>query len=637
MTPAQRQASFPSRNYYIGNTGSLDPTGRDDCPNGDYIPSTNQTLFVWRAWNPIPGWGSGTTFHCRVRYHNVANPLSPGAWSLVYEIFSANTVSGGATARHGDAGICHDGNGRWHAFLYNNPIMHWCTTNPSDPSSWVQQGLPVGGVLAQYQYPVAVGNTIYLFIGQNNSSPFNIVVQTITVSGQTSSYGSVVSLVNFGPTTTNFTFMDNPIIDSNGYITFTGNLGANSAANQQNVYFFRWVPSTGALLNIDGSVSTAAGSLPINLVTAAASYEVYSSGGLSANVANHNFDNAGNIHFSWSDANYQIGGVNGCVHGIWSGSGTSITNITAIIAGDAGSVVPKPDGTVDIYTSVANGRYSAGQGFDIYKTNVNGTTVGTPVLVDECANLFGLAGVNAIVNPHANARVIWGENGLFQSPSFVPSASVAQLKVKAYGDVGFAQSPNPKVITAPVLFLRANTPTLSTDNLSLVGTGSGGSGWLNVINISGGNIYLEFLCTHFTNNLGVGMANGLFNPSTTLLGSDAGGHSVGYFIDTGSVNVGGTTVATLGIGAVNSVIGVALMPASGTIGFNLNNAGWNNTPGNTDPTSGAISVSGIAPPWSPAVALLRSNDAFKVRPNSATWSYAAPTGFGQMTTGPLTS
>lgn len=411
--------------------------------------------FATRPWFGAQNWGSAIhhvaqnrTYECwtahygppvvRVRYYDHGTE----EWS---DPVTVATITGGdGDHRNGSIGIDADGY-LYIAFGAHGDNLQWTISDsPHDISSWTEQ-TPLSG---NNTYPrwAPVGTTMCLFYrkGPFGSDEYSYVVRTGTPSGGSLTLGSENALIDFGGTDRPYVTELRP--DGAGGVLFAlsrSTAGDFTGANRKHVYFARYIVSSGALENFDGSTSTASGSLPINTTLADSDYREFESMGdnLTGNPS-WCWDSDGNVHVAFFDS--EAGGDLDIKHMVRIGAPASwfmTSTVATLKDGGVGdylqmfSIVPAASGKVELWYSVST---SAQDGGDMTRKvrSAAGSWGSAQTIVAEIDHAIGLP--QSVQNGHSDFRVVVSEFTQSQSENY---ADRDLMKRYHHGDRGFVQVP----------------------------------------------------------------------------------------------------------------------------------------------------------------------------------------------------
>ena len=246
-----------------------------------YDPSTNTTWATWQSTD-----GSNLVVHVSVFNHGSAaytgtTPnIPPHSWGNVYEVGVAVATTFLVTD-HGFPSIVLDNSGYWHIFFgtwFNNALQHAITTNPGDPTAWTQQA-SIGNTSTEcpgYPNAVMVGSTMYLFY-QNSlngqTGPQLWMRASTSIVNGVVTFGSPVTIGDVSAGNEWFPSKYDVVGTDIWFLATRASLAATTAI-RDNVYLLRYDTTNGSVKNVDASVTTAAGSLPVAAATLISSYAV---------------------------------------------------------------------------------------------------------------------------------------------------------------------------------------------------------------------------------------------------------------------------------------------------------------------------------------------------------------------------
>lgn len=254
-------------------------------PSAIHLSGMGKTLV---AWYSVGAGGNKTT-------KIAAYDTTAGTWSE--RAFVGNFLL--ADDDHGRPSICQDSSGFIYCFYGSHAgTQPWSiSTAANDISAWTQQTALSGA--QSYPHACFVGSVIYLFVrNDTNLTRRTLAVRTATPSGGSATFSGMTTLVDFGAST-RFYMGEARVVGTDIHIVATKADSADTV--RQGVYYFVYKTATGAIENHDGSVSTAAGSLPISLATANASYRLFDHGTGDGDTPSFCFDSSGDPHIIFAD------------------------------------------------------------------------------------------------------------------------------------------------------------------------------------------------------------------------------------------------------------------------------------------------------------------------------------------------
>lgn len=349
---------------------------------------------------------------------------------------------------HGSPGIVLDDEDYLHAFYgSHNTNMRYSSTR------WAVGGAEVEGshwiirpeIAGEYTYPhpVMVGDTIYLFMREwlpgSTSAPL-VLYKTTALAGGVATWGSEETLVTFS-TNSRF-YMGDAILNGTDIWIVATNADFNDTA-RKGVYLFILDTTDGSLRNYDGSLDTAAGSLPIGITISNASHRIFDHGSNQGEIPAACFDTTGTFHICFLDGtgtSYAIKHVS-----ITSGVLSSVTTIATIKAsiGSGGFVevmalVPLAGGEIELwYPEDEAEAWNYGGNMTRRVRSAGGVWGSAETILTATTN--ALARPSAVVNGHADARVVFTE--ITQSESDSGAGGLKVYLWGASGFVGYQQAP----------------------------------------------------------------------------------------------------------------------------------------------------------------------------------------------------
>lgn len=248
--------------------------GAQGWPTEVYLPGADKTFYAWNADTP-PQTAKVAGFD-----HATGDRIKPVTVDT-YELQNDD---------HGGAVLCPLSDGRLLCFYgSHNSDQEWSISDASggepDITNWTRQSALSGAYT--YPHPVNIpdgsgGGTVYLFLRVTALPNLPLILKTATyTSGGAVSFGADTTIVDldggFGARvyTSEIRATD---ATSSANIEFFATRADADDDDRQHVYYFRYIPSTGAVENIDASTSTASGSLPIDLTNANSNYREVDSG-----------------------------------------------------------------------------------------------------------------------------------------------------------------------------------------------------------------------------------------------------------------------------------------------------------------------------------------------------------------------
>lgn len=424
---------------YFASDGATYPWYSNTYSAAVFDPNTRKTWVVWEAWT-----GTKRVQRVRVFNHNT------GTWGSTVTIADDGlngTPPGTPGDDHGDPSLCRDYQGYWHVFFGSHltASKYYSTSSVDDETTFTARtdiNSTAGGVT--YPHPVAVGSNIYLFFRQGGAGDADrrlIVFKTSSLSGGVAAWGAEKELITYDPDWA----YQGPAINRSGKIHFVITRGDDPLdAFRADVHYCIYDTSDGSLKNATESVSTAAGSLPVDLTTLNTSYRIYTQAGQTGGLPFLTFDRSGNPHVLYCNGN--IGGTMAVYHiALFSGSWTSPVQIgTTHSQFSEFAICAGPDDTVQAYLSQYDGVHQ--DSGDMYTASrsagVGGTWGSTTLLLAHTTSGPAIGEPQSVLNGLPTARIIFTE--VTQGST---DAEAGGLKSYLYGDSGYVGSgglaPNP--------------------------------------------------------------------------------------------------------------------------------------------------------------------------------------------------
>jgi hypothetical protein len=447
---------------YTGRSWASQSTG----PSALYVAAADKTYVAWEAQAQFR--------HIKIASYDHAT----GSWSTPVVIDSHVLEDDD----HGVPALELLSDGRLVCFYGSHSTNQpWAISGQSGGiptiTSWTRQtALSDTGNGYSYPKPVNIdagsgAGTLYLFMRKTIavSSPTNLryVLRKATyTSGGALSFGSEIALINFDGGSGARVYAMEARLNS-GNVEFMATRADLTDTTRQHVYYFRYIPSTGALENLSGSASQ---TTEIDLTTANASYrEKTSSGSNVTGIVSWCRDSNGYLHILYGDDTDTPFNVTHDWHNgtSWQGETTAFSTTRLSTAGSSGytnewCLVPRGS-VVDVYYPVNNnGGFTSYGGDDIARKTWSGSW-GSEVLVLEGDETTALGFPTAVKDADAGLRVIFTEcsqDAIFES--------WAAHKRYFLGDSGYLEWPAPSDAKAfeNVLVLNfqgANNATATSD------------------------------------------------------------------------------------------------------------------------------------------------------------------------------
>lgn len=450
---------------FVANSGASSPiySGNVD-PHGVYVPATNTTWVAFEGWNGVYRTEQVTTYN-----------HSTKVWSPIYNAI----VSGSVNNDHPNPAICRDFGGYWHMFSGHHPfpMAHSITASPDDPSTWIIQSPLTGPGTsstspAAYPHCYAIGSKLYVFVQSATWAQIQLYVSSAIVNGVVT-WNAPITILDYGGgsgTTGNRAYQGNCLvvgININCAQTYSNTTDTFS----RGLYYWSYNTSTGGLTNLQNTLTTPSGSLPVLKTTLDASYLVHDNSNSTMLTNTAVVGNAvnGNIVLLMQD---QPGGP-GTTYLNWGfvysgGVLTGPTQYDTSAGVSSYTVDSQSDGSVIVYYAKPGAPLNGTVDGNIWTITVSASGVwGTPALLQASGSQWPLGEPVAIANPNSAARVFWTE------ATQNASAPSGTLKAYLYGSGGFVQrllssfpSPQPHVLSTPT---NGWNPSDMSADMNLVG------------------------------------------------------------------------------------------------------------------------------------------------------------------------
>lgn len=393
-------------------------------PCATYDATSNKTYHVWLA--------EGSPQIVRV----AAFDHSSGLWSRAVTV----STPGLNNDTHGNPAIVVDHEGYLHVFWGSHVgSQQWATSAaPRNIESWIKNAAISGSYT--YPKPVVIGSDLLLFMRSGSTSDSSFIVRKLSPSGGAGTFAAEVNLIDWTPANVGIYVTE---VRYNGTeIEFMAcQQTGTSPQVRRHLFYFAWNPVTGALRNLDGSVTIAAGSLPLLHAQSLTDFRIVDTGSNITELPSWCRDSAGNLHvvyFNGSANPFPL------FHRVWDGSSWSADVQVASMNGrgnprirylclvPAGSMVELwyPDGDVGGWTAVG-GDYMA------RRVWTAGTWAAEEVILTGDGS-SALGNPSAVHNAHSDARVVFGESA---QTELYNDRFLAKRYV--YGDSGFTKWPLP--------------------------------------------------------------------------------------------------------------------------------------------------------------------------------------------------
>jgi hypothetical protein len=458
FTQAKRTLLTKNKTFadYFAATGGSTPwyTGAIQ-PSALYDSSSDTTWFAWLSYNGVLQEEHVTT------YDHTTKTWSP--------IVSTGVISSRYDNDHQNPAIVMDDDGYVHLFKGSHPFVfeHWRTSSARNPSSWVRQAdVSAASSARAYPHVFNVSGTLYLFTMGPDWNTIQLHIGS--VSSGVVTWTGPTDMVNVGGSAGvngNRAYLSTGVVVGSK-IKFVMDISNPDNTFQRGMYRWDYDTSTDAISNQAATTTVAFGSLPVTATQLSSDFLV------ADNTDNTTFDwgpffgvdvNGNEILVMWDNVSgvYNIKGYR-FAGGVLTGPHVIDTQNKSSTA----AVVPKPDGTVDVYYA-KNNALGLEDG-DLYKVAVDASgNWGTSSLVRASGPSFVLGVPEAISNAHANARLIFSEE---TSDATKPTGT---LKTYVLGDSGLInrsrslqRDPWPLITSAPTT---AFDPSAISSDMNLRG------------------------------------------------------------------------------------------------------------------------------------------------------------------------
>lgn len=408
---------------YFANNGATTPWyGDANYPVATYHSASNTTWFAWEGWDGA----------ARIAYVTSLDH-STGYWSPIIEACPTPLVDDS----HGNPSICIDDEGHLHVFYgsHNSTQFHsstrWDVTGaPGVGSLWALREPLVGEYT--YPHPCLIGTNIHLLlrktISASTKAPLVVFSTTALVAGL-ATWAAEKTLVDLG---TDSRFYAGPAFVVGTDIHLVATRADYADTVREHLYYFIYDTVTGAVKNHDASVTVASGSLPVALAQANSDFRLFthSGGNDDGGIPVFCFDTNGDPHVVFKDgagSAYDIKHIKKTA-GTWS---SPVTVATADGHRTAFGLVPVSGARVEFWYVLDPGAsWPLNNGNIVRKVRSSAGVWGNEHTV-LTADTVGLADPSAVLNGHADARVVWSERAADDLDT-----SAGDLRTYVYGDGG---------------------------------------------------------------------------------------------------------------------------------------------------------------------------------------------------------
>jgi len=385
---------FDAFNFSGGNF----PINAINVPAAFYDPVSNKT---WICLQNATSNNAGDAICVVLTYDHAtgeySDPITLGSMPLGADV-------------HQNGGMALDYQGYCHAMYgtHNTQFKYSVSASPNDATAFTDQDAN-SPTLGTYPKVIPVGQGLYFFC-RDDTHEFLTLTKTTALANGVATWGTTTNIIDFG--SPNRIDSGNFVLNGN-FIEFGATFTDNDDTYRNDVYYFRYNTVDGSVSNIDGSFSTAAGSLPVSLTSAQTHYRIYTSASTSdaINVPQLGIDKAGTRHITFSDGPatgsaftaYHVAAPAGAGANPKDTIGTNNSRFGVI------AVVPAADGGVDLYWPQASAKGFV-RGGDLWTAHVSANlTVGASSLFYTAVN-HGVEDVMMVDRPHRDATVLFSEN-----------------------------------------------------------------------------------------------------------------------------------------------------------------------------------------------------------------------------------
>lgn len=366
-----------------------------------YDAGLNKTFMAWEAWTGVRSQQVAALDHATGYFSDIEGM---GQSFLVDD-------------EHGNPVIVLDHENHLHCFYGAHGNIAPTGMNHSS-TRWPDDGAALDGskweirqkIAGEYTYPhpILVGSGFHLFMRKGSSTgnyPL-VLYETTALADGVATWGSEQSIVDFGADSRVY---QGTAVLVGTKIHFVCAWADGASSIRQHVYYFVFDTANGDLENHDNSVSTAAGSLPVSLATANASYRIFEhTGGNGGYVPALAFDTDSNPFVAFLDGastSYAVK-VMKRTAGVW-GSPETVDTTTDSAFGHY-AIGPLPAGEMEVfYVSDPGGDWDRG-GDIMRKVRSRGGTWGAAHTI-LAATTHALQGLNMVRDAHTDARVTFCE------------------------------------------------------------------------------------------------------------------------------------------------------------------------------------------------------------------------------------
>ncbi|PCK81225.1 BNR-4 repeat-containing protein [Rhizobium sophoriradicis] len=385
-----------------------------------YDATTNTVLATYQAWNGADP-----------RLTNAAR-IDMSTHVRTVTLAGNNNIVDDA---HGVPSICVDHQGWSHIFYgpHNGQFSLSSTdqvVTASGAFTWSEKANLIS-TEKTYPHPVPLGDKIYLFGRRRNvgATKMPLALTIGTPSAGAISWATQRDVVDLG--TGSRVYLGYVKVQGTK-IHLTVTMADYNDTFRRDLYHFIYDSATDSISNLDGSVTVAAGSFPVTITQANASFRTLDQSAPYNTSPATIITDAGVVYQVYNLTDTGTGLTTDHYRVYTPGSGWSSTdNLGNVLAGVTGSLYLNADGSLDYYY-VRDPGDLWGIGGNIYrKVRSSGGVWGSEELI-RAATDFALHGLSPVYQGNANCKVAFAEHT--QSEATESGA----LKMFVYGDGGFA-------------------------------------------------------------------------------------------------------------------------------------------------------------------------------------------------------
>lgn len=411
--------------YYSNDGSAAQIYGLATWPPGVYDPNTDTTWFVWDSYSPTNGL-RGT----RIRGFDHALGRMLPARSIATHPLVDDT--------HGVPSMQVDHEGHLHVFGggHNSAVFHYSSDAAGDHTAWTLQHTFSG----EYSYPrpQVVGTKLVLQLRENNTPATKmplVYFATTALSGGSATWGSESALLDLG--TDSRAYGGSTHVDGVN-LHFVATRANYADSERKHVYHLVLNTTTGAVTNSDGSVTIAAGDLPVDLTEANTSFRVYQhTGGNLTCIPSLAPDTSNELHIVFADGStnpvtlkhtrFTAGAwISPASIGVGTDLGASGTHVSEV------ALATLSDGEMAVYyTEDDADDWDWGGNIRSVVRSAGGSWGSSTLIAEAVDRAYHMP--SAVANAHEDARVIFCQRGQDSESD----AAGFDFRAFAYGDGGF--------------------------------------------------------------------------------------------------------------------------------------------------------------------------------------------------------